>query len=228
MKSFNWHKTAQVQWDERANFWNQSSQEMWDTGSRSEIVPFFEKHVEKGAAVLDIGCGDGYGTYKVNKAGYKATGIDLSEEMIKLANARGEQEGLAFMQGDINALPIEDESFDAAMVINALEWTEHPLIAIEEMKRILKPNGLACIGILGPTAHPRENSYKRLYGETVICNTMMPWEFERLVKENGFAVVDGLGVYKRGVTEKHVGNLSAELKQALTFMWVFMIQKASA
>jgi ubiquinone/menaquinone biosynthesis C-methylase UbiE len=225
MESFNWHKTAQVKWDERADFWNQSSQEMWDTGSRSEIVPFLEKYVGKGATVLDIGCGDGYGTYKVNRAGYIATGIDLSEEMVKRAKARGEHEGLSFMQGDINSLPIQDESFDVAMVINALEWTEHPLAAIQEVKRVLKPNGLACVGILGPTAAPRENSYMRLYGKPVICNTMMPWEFEKLVKENGFDVVDGLGVYKRGVSEKHLSNLSADLKQALTFMWVFMLRK---
>lgn len=53
---------------------------------------------------------------------------------------------------------------------------------------------------------------------------MMPWEFEQLAKEQGFKVVDGIGVYKRGVNEKMLGQLSTELQQSLTFLWVFMLK----
>ncbi len=35
---------------------------------------------------------------------------------------------------------------------------------------------------------------------------MMPWEFEQLAKEQGFKVVDGIGVYKAGVNEKMLGQ----------------------
>ena len=42
----------------------------------------FEQYVKK-AKVLDVGCGDGYGTYKLSRAGYKAVGVDLSEVMIQ-------------------------------------------------------------------------------------------------------------------------------------------------
>jgi hypothetical protein len=111
------------------------------------------------------------------------------------------------------------------MAINSIEWTERPLEALNEMRRVLKSGHLLCVGLLGPTAAPRINSYRRLYGEPVICNTMMPWEFEKLAQENGWELVDGEGVYKRGVSEKMVANLPAELKQALTFMWLFMLRK---
>ena len=110
------------------------------------------------------------------------------------------------------------------MAINSLEWTEEPLRALNEIKRVLQRDGYACIAILGPTAKPRENSYPRLYGKDVVCNTMMPWEFEQLAKEQGFEVVDGIGVYKRGVNEKMLGQLPTELQQALTFLWVFMLK----
>ena len=53
---------------------------------------------------------------------------------------------------------------------------------------------------------------------------MMPWEFEQLAKEQGFEVVDGIGVYKRGVNEKMLGQLPTELQQSLTFLWVFMLK----
>lgn len=225
MTKFNWHEAAQQKWDDQAEFWNQNSEEMWDHGSRSTILPFFQRHVKKGSKILDVGCGDGYGTYKASQAGYDACGVDLSAQMIRMAKDRGEGENLSFIEGDLVALPFQDEEFEAVLAVNSLEWTENPLAALTEVKRILQPNGLACIAILGPTAKPRENSFPRLYGKNAVCNTMMPWEFERLAEEEGFKVLDGIGVYKRGVDEKMSGQLPVELRQALTFMWVFILKK---
>ncbi|OHX32108.1 class I SAM-dependent methyltransferase [Bacillus mycoides] len=224
MTRFNWHESAEKKWDNNAEFWNQNSQEMWDSGSRSTIIPFFEQYVEKEVQVLDVGCGDGYGTYKLSLTGYKAVGVDLSEVMIQKGKERGEGPNLSFIKGDLSSLSFENEKFEAIMAINSLEWTEEPLRALNEIKRVLKKDGYACIAILGPTAKPRENSYPRLYGKDVVCNTMMPWEFEQLAKEQGFEVVDGTGVYKRGVNEKMLGQLPTELQQSLTFLWVFMLK----
>jgi ubiquinone/menaquinone biosynthesis C-methylase UbiE len=223
--TFDWHKEAERQWDERAEFWHQSSEEMWERGSRKTVIPFIASYIPKGSNIVDLGCGDGYGAWKLAKAGYEVTGVDLSVEMIEKAKARGENEQLRFVQGDLTKLPFADETFAGAMAINSLEWTERPLEALEEAKRVLKRGGYFCAGILGPTAAPRVNSYPRLYGKPVICNTMMPWEFEQLAKENGWEIIDGQGVYKRGVSENLIGSLPTELKQALTFMWIFMMQK---
>lgn len=222
---FNWHKEAEKQWDQKASFWNKNSQNMWDEGSRKTIIPFLSNYVPGGSRIADIGCGDGYGSYKLNQAGYDVVGLDISTEMVEKAKARLENESLHFVQGDIAKLPFETESFDALMAINSLEWTEQPAKALEELIRIIKKEGHLCVGILGPTAKPRMNSYKRLYGETVICNTMMPWEFEQLAQELGIEVVDGQGVYKREVNEEQIKNLPNELKQALTFMWLFVLKK---
>ena len=91
MTKFNWHESAEKKWDSSAEFWNQNSQEMWDSGSRSTIIPFLSS-TWKEAQVLDVGCGDGYGTYKLSGAGYKAVGVDLSEVMIqKVKNAEKAQ-----------------------------------------------------------------------------------------------------------------------------------------
>lgn len=225
MESFDWHKVAKEQWDGRADFWNQSSEAMWEKGSRQSIVPFFRKHIAKNSYVADIGCGDGYGSLKLYQAGYRVLGVDLSEEMIEKAKRRRESKEISFIQGDVTKLPLEDESFSAIMAINTLEWTEKPLKGLNEMNRVLKKGHLLCLGLLGPTANPRKNSYRRLYGESVICNTMMPWEFEQLARDNGWEIVDGKGVYQHGVHEDMVKNLTDELKQSLTFMWLFMLRK---
>lgn len=224
MSVFNWSAEAEKQWDEKSDFWNSKSHEMWEEGSRKDIIPFFEKHVDKGAKVCDLGCGDGYGSFKLASAGYSVIGIDVSEAMIQKAKAVNAETSAEFQKGDISCLSMEENSFDAILAINSLEWTESPLLALKEIQRIVKPGGRACIGILGPTAAPRVNSYRRLYNEKIICNTMMIWEFEMLAAENGWEKIDELGVYKKASEPIPKGSLPVELKQAVSFMWVFMLE----
>lgn len=225
MVDFKWHKEAEKQWDGRADFWSKQSQAMWNTGSRSTIIPLISKYVEEKAHILDAGCGDGYGSFLLSELGIKVIGADISAEMIEKANKRSQSENLTFIQGDLTKLPFEDETFSGVMAINSIEWTEVPLQAINEIKRVTKPGGIFCAGLLGPTAGPRQHSYPRLYGETVIQNTMMPWEFEQLVSETGWSVVEGQPVYKDAVNKEMVKGLPKELKQALSFMWVFILKK---
>src|SRR5690625_2293365 len=122
-------------------------------------------------------------------------------------------------------LPLENSTADGILAINVLEWTETPFTGLSELKRILVTNGLLCIGILGPTAGPRANSYPRVYGEKVILNTMMPWEFSQLAAENGFKLIDHFGVFKKEVNKQEISHLPLKLQQALSFMWVFLMKK---
>ncbi|WP_430788752.1 class I SAM-dependent methyltransferase [Virgibacillus flavescens] len=223
MTYFNWNKEAELQWDSRAQFWNERSVNMWDNGSRKDIVPFIEKHLKKGSKVYDIGCGDGYGTYKLQQAGYDVIGMDLSSEMVNLAKERAKD--ISFVQGDVMDLPFENNSCDGVVSINVLEWTEIPATALKQLSRVLKKDGLLCVGILGPTAGPRTHSFPRVYGDKAIANTMMPWEFQKLATENGFTYVNGFGVYRDGVKASNHEGLPIELKQALTFLWVFILRK---
>ncbi|AGK54623.1 class I SAM-dependent methyltransferase [Bacillus sp. 1NLA3E] len=224
MVDFDWTEEAEKQWNERASSWNSKSKEMWETGSRKDVISFFKSHVSDGKSVCDLGCGDGYGSFKLASSGYHVTGMDVSHEMIERAKSLEKASSLQFVKGDIAILAVPDSHFDAIIAINSLEWTENPLSVLLETKRIVKKEGYACFGILGPTAMPRVNSYQRLYGEQVICNTMMPWEFEKLASENGFSKVAEYGVYKRGADQLQLGSLSTDLKQALSFIWVFMFQ----
>lgn len=224
-KEFDWHHEAELQWDNRAQFWSERSMKMWDSGNRKDIVPFIQDELRQGSSILDAGCGDGYGSYKLHQSGYQVTGVDISGEMIRRARQRTEQTAISFRQGDITRLPISKNSQDAVMAINVIEWTEAPVKALKELGRMLKKDGFLFAGILGPTAGPRMNSYPRLHGEQAICNTIMPWEFQQLARENNFIYVDGFGIYKRDVNEHHYKNLPLDLKQALTFMWIFMLRK---
>lgn len=220
---FDWSKEAEKLWDEKSSSWSSKSKDMWEIGSRKDIVPFFTEIVPAGSSVCDLGCGDGFGSLMLSGAGYKITGMDVSEEMIARAKAINDN-SVQFIKGDISSLPFPDHSFEAVLAINSLEWTGAPLQVLKEMQRVIKPRGFACVGILGPTAAPRVNSYRRLYGEKVICNTMMPWEFEKLAEENDWKKIRDFGVYKKTADQIPKGALTLELRQSLSFMWVFMIQ----
>ncbi|MGG1399421.1 class I SAM-dependent methyltransferase [Bacillus salipaludis] len=219
-----WVDEAEKQWDNRADSWHSSSRGMWETGSRKDIIPFLKKYLPDESAICDLGCGDGYASVKLARMGHHVIGIDLSEQMLERASVLAVGSSVQFIKADISEVPLEPNSLDAVMAINSLEWTESPLKVLFEIKRIVKNDGLACIAILGPTAMPRINSFRRLYGEKVICNTMMPWEFEKLAEENGFKKIAEMGVYKREAEKLPVENLPLELRQSLSFMWVFMFK----
>src|SRR5690625_5512942 len=140
--NFDWQKESQAQWDNRANSWNERSKSLWDNGNRKDIIPFMEKHFEKGSKIYDIGCGDGYASYQLYKAGYDIVGMDISNEMIALAKERLDKEEITFLQGDLIDLPFADNSCDGLMAINALEWIEVPARGLSELQRVVKKDGL--------------------------------------------------------------------------------------
>jgi SAM-dependent methyltransferase len=99
--------------------------------------------VREGDQVIDVGCGPGnYTRHLARAAGAGLTiGLDASEAMVAAAAKRGGGENLAYLRGDACALPFEDESFDAACSVGVIHMVEEPLVALEEMVRVLAPGG---------------------------------------------------------------------------------------
>lgn len=224
-EQFDWQSKLKETWDDKAINWDQRSEKMWERGSRKSIIPFAQTHFKEQATVLDVGCGSGYGSLKLHELGYDVCGVDLSDEMIRIAKKAHQEKDITYQQADVNDLPFKDATFDAILSINVIEWTKIPSKALSEMTRILKRDGLLCAGILGPTAGPRQHSYERVYGKEVVQNTMMPWEFLRLAKEFGYELVAQEGVWKQETGEIQLESLPIPLQQSVSFMWLFMLRK---
>ncbi len=94
---------------------------------------------------LDVGCADGMFTkYYLEK--YPKTegwGIDISEVVIELAK-KNCPEG-HFLAADCYLLPFENEEFDMVHCAETIEHLEYPEKAIDEMWRVLKPEGILII-----------------------------------------------------------------------------------
>jgi ubiquinone/menaquinone biosynthesis C-methylase UbiE len=94
-----------------------------------------------GARVLDAGCGDGVFTVFLNKEGFNAVGIDISQSGIE--NARRRYPGLRFEVASLeNSLPFENETFDAVWCTEVLEHLFDVRAALAEINRILRSGGV--------------------------------------------------------------------------------------
>ncbi|OPX64182.1 MAG: tRNA (adenine(57)-N(1)/adenine(58)-N(1))-methyltransferase TrmI [Methanoregula sp. PtaU1.Bin006] len=102
--------------------------------------------LKEGDCVLDAGCGPGYDALRmaamVGKRG-KVTGIDLSERMIAIAEAKAKGTSLpvSFRTGDVRKLPFPDASFDKVRIERTLQILGNPGQVLDEMIRVLRPGG---------------------------------------------------------------------------------------
>ncbi|MDI6861536.1 MAG: methyltransferase domain-containing protein [Caldisericia bacterium] len=91
-----------------------------------------------GKVALDLGIGTGLFTQILREKGYKVIGIDISEEMLKIAKKRG----FEVIKHDFNyPLPFEKESFDFVFSMTSIEFLLDPKPLFNEVKRILKKDG---------------------------------------------------------------------------------------
>lgn len=96
-----------------------------------------------GKQVLDVACGEGYGTALLARHGAHVTGVDISAEAI--AHARGRYASLAnaeFMEASCTALPLADASVDVAVSFETIEHIAAQAEFIGELARVLKPEGV--------------------------------------------------------------------------------------
>jgi ubiquinone/menaquinone biosynthesis C-methylase UbiE len=96
----------------------------------------------------------------------KITGIDLSEESLRVARERVSSQGftnVTFHQGDIFHLPYEDESFDHVFLCFVLEHLPNPIEALLCLRRVLKRRGTitAIEGDHGSTYFHPESQHAR-------------------------------------------------------------------
>jgi lipopolysaccharide biosynthesis protein/ubiquinone/menaquinone biosynthesis C-methylase UbiE len=134
----------------------------------------------RGQTVLDIACGEGYGSNVLADEALSVTGIDISSDAVEHARQKYAKENLRFVQGDCTAIPVADNSFDVVVSFETIEHHDKHNAFLHEIKRVLKLEGLLIISspdkreYTDLTGHNNEFHVKELYLS----------EFERLINEN--------------------------------------------
>jgi 2-polyprenyl-3-methyl-5-hydroxy-6-metoxy-1,4-benzoquinol methylase len=129
------------------------------------------EYMRRSGAVLDIGCGHGYGALRLAKAGLQVTGADINPERIASARARLAHDALAFRVLNGCDLKLADASCDYVTSFETIEHVDDPAQFLRELRRVLKPGGLLflstpqnCFGAIPTTpAHIVEFSFAQLH-----------------------------------------------------------------
>jgi len=146
--------------------------------------------VRAGMRVLDLACGPGVVAAVAAERGALPVGLDFSPAMIALARAG--HTGIRFEQGDAEALPFADASFDAVVANFGVHHVPEPIRALREAHRVLRPGGR--VAFTAWTAPPENIAWRLLYdaisahGDLRAADAPPPGgSLRRLLDASGFA-----------------------------------------
>ncbi len=125
---------------------------VWEAGDFSEVAKHIETtaeafvnrlNIQPGMKVLDVACGSGNLAVVAAQKGADVTGIDIADNLVEAAKGRAEKLGLniKFEQGDAEALPYPDNSFDLVMTMYGAMFAPRPDVVADELIRVCKPGG---------------------------------------------------------------------------------------
>lgn len=129
----------------------------WSAGEYDRFSRFMEQgarnfyeqlDVPAGCRLLDVGCGSGQLALWAARDGADVTGIDIAPNLVRRAGARARAEGLKarFFEGDAEALPFEDGSFDVVASLIGAMFAPRPERVAQELLRVCAPGGTIAMG----------------------------------------------------------------------------------
>lgn len=130
----------------------QKQRTVWGSGDYAQIatliVPMAEQlcddaRLRARERVLDVACGTGNGAIAAARRGCAVTGVDYVPALLERAGERARTEGvkLELVEGDAEALPFADGSFDAVISVVGVMFAPNQEAAASEMVRVCRPGG---------------------------------------------------------------------------------------
>jgi SAM-dependent methyltransferase len=190
------------------------------TGTRTaaEWVPFFLPHLRPGMSLLDCGCGVGSITLDLAERVVpgQVVGVDIDAGQLEVARAAAARRGVGnahFEVASIHDLPFPEASFDAVFAHTLLLHLRDPLHALRQLRRMLKPGGIACVSdddygtVVYAPADPAQERFWALMMRVGEHNGASPHysrHLRRLMLEAGFVRSEG-----HAIATDHYGTLDA-------------------
>jgi len=111
----------------------------------SSAVEFLDRvRIPPGASLLDVACGSGQLALIAARRGARVTGVDIAANSIRAARDRAQAEALPaqFDEGDAEALPYPDASFDVVASLFGAMFAPRPDLVAQELVRVCRPGGM--------------------------------------------------------------------------------------
>lgn len=162
-------------------------------GRRANFLIKFGR-IRKSKKVLELGCGTGFFTSRLQRTGAKIAAIDISPYFIKKVKESITAKNVTFYVGDVGYMNFKDNSYDCVAGNAILHHLTDLKFALQEIKRVLRKGGrfvftepnmlnpqiilTVKVGLIGKLlgALPSERPFSR-------------WQIERLCREVGFSSV---------------------------------------
>lgn len=175
------NSNVQKQFATRAKTYDQSAK--WIT-SKELIKAHLQLAGTSGGNGIELCCGTGVNGKALTAAGWNMTGLDLTKEMLDEVNNI-----FPVVQGDITAIPFDDNTFDFAILRQAL-FLFDTLAGLKEIRRILKPGGTFVLSQTIPFSRADEPWLKHIHEvkQAQLLNFFTAADIEKLLLDSGFIV----------------------------------------
>lgn len=135
---------------------------IWSAGDFGQIAKYYTAPAEEFVKrlkikpemkVLDVACGTGNTALPAARAGAVVTGVDIAPNLLEQARENAKAEGLdiKFDEGDTEALPYGDASFDAVVTMFGAMFAPRPELVASELKRVCRPGGIIAMANWTPS-----------------------------------------------------------------------------
>jgi ubiquinone/menaquinone biosynthesis C-methylase UbiE len=112
-----------------------------------------------GKLVLDLACGEGYGSWSLSESAQKVLGVDVDADVIRHAKEKYQRGNLDFVVGSCAQIPCGDQSIDVVVSFETIEHVREHDAMMKEIKRVLRPDGLLFI------SSPEQDAFSALSSE---------------------------------------------------------------
>lgn len=123
----------------------------------------FVKQFVAGKNVVDLACGEGYGSSMLAEQAAQVIGVDIDEKTVLHATNKYVRDNLKYIRGSITGVPLTDGIFDLAVCFEAIEHiSEHDKL-LSEVKRLLKKDGIFIVSTPNKSIYTDRPDYHNPY-----------------------------------------------------------------
>lgn len=120
------------------------------------------KYVEN-KIVLDIACGEGYGSDILSKTAKFVYGVDIDKSTVEFARNKYSNRKIKFSVGSTSDIPLEDNSVDVITSFETIEHHDEHIKMMMELKRVLTPEGILIISSPDKLYYSDNRGYKNKF-----------------------------------------------------------------
>ncbi len=157
---------------------------------RAELLATWAR-LEAGQRVLELGCGTGLFSKKLQREGLYLTAIDISLDL--LSDAVRENKTVGFIQADAHRLPFADNTFNAVVGSSVLHHLQVGLV-LREIRRVVQPGGRIAFAepnMMNPQILAQKNipPLKRWLGDTPDETAFFRWSLAKQLADAGYSEI---------------------------------------